>query len=68
MLDYESAIDVETMTENDITLAVMSAVGVLGNISSMIMEDVPGLAPYVEGMLGELMTEVEELPATLQTL
>ncbi len=68
MLDYESAIDVETMTENDITLAVMSAVGVLGNISSMIMEDVPGLAPYVEGMLGELMTEVEELPATFQTL
>ena len=68
MLDYESAIDVETMTENDITLAVMSAVGVLGNISSMIMEDVPGLAPYVEGMLSEIISGVEELPATFQTL
>lgn len=68
MLDYESAIDVETMTENDITLAVMSAVGVLGNVSSMIMEDVPGLAPYVEGMLSEIISGVEELPATFQAL
>lgn len=68
MLDYESAIDVETMAENDITLAVMSAVGVLGNISSMIMEDVPGLAPYVEGMLSEIISGVEELPATFQAL
>ena len=68
MLDYESAIDVETMTENDITLAVMSAVGMLGNVSSMIMEDVPGLAPYVEGMLSEIISGVEELPATFQTL
>lgn len=68
MLDYESAIDVETMTENDITLAVMSAVGVLGNVSSMIMEDVPGLAPYVEGILSEIISGVEELPATFQAL
>lgn len=68
MLDYESAIDVETMTENDITLAVMSAVGMLGNVSSMIMEDVPGLAPYVEGMLSEIISGVEELPATFQAL
>lgn len=68
MLDYESAIDVETMTENDITLAVMSAVGVLGNVSSMIMEDVPSLAPYVEGMLSEIISGVEELPATFQAL
>ena len=34
----------------------------------MIMEDVPGLAPYVEGILSEIISGVEELPATFQAL
>ena len=53
--DSSAPVDIENMSENEEMMLALGAMGIIGNVLPKLQEDVPGLAPYLEAMLGDMM-------------